>query len=61
MLDVDEAGTEAAAATSLSVTFFSATRNPSVLMFNRPFLVAILSTDTQSILFLGKVVNPTKP
>ncbi|XP_006106035.1 LOW QUALITY PROTEIN: kallistatin [Myotis lucifugus] len=61
VLDVDEIGTEAAAATSFSVTLFSAPRIPGILKFNRPFLMAILSTDTQSILFLGKVVNPTKP
>ncbi|ELK01173.1 Kallistatin [Pteropus alecto] len=61
ILDVDEAGTEAAAATSVSVTFLSASHNHRVLRFNRPFLVVIFSTKTQSILFLGKVVNPTKP
>ncbi|KAK1339503.1 hypothetical protein QTO34_020186 [Cnephaeus nilssonii] len=61
VLDVDEAGTEAAAATSISVTFFSAVHNPRILMFNRPFLMAILAADTQSILFLGKIVNPTTP
>ncbi|XP_070268595.1 kallistatin [Myotis yumanensis] len=61
VLDVDEVGTEAAAATSLSFTLLSAQRIPGILKFNRPFLMAILSTDTQSILFLGKVVNPTKP
>nr|XP_019601594.1 PREDICTED: kallistatin [Rhinolophus sinicus]XP_019601600.1 PREDICTED: kallistatin [Rhinolophus sinicus] len=60
VLDVDEAGTEAAAGTSVSVTFLSASFNPQVLWFNRPFLVVIFSTDTHSILFLGKVVNPTK-
>lgn len=58
---MDEAGTKAAAATSVSVTFLSAPLNQRVLRFNRPFLVVIFSTDTQSILFLGKVVNPTKP
>lgn len=58
ILDVDEAGTKAAAATSLSVTFLSATLNRRVLRFNRPFFVVIFSTNTQSILFLGKVVNP---
>ncbi|KAM8782181.1 kallistatin-like [Rhynchonycteris naso] len=61
VLDVDEAGTEAAAGTSGSLSFFSAFHNRNILWFNRPFLVAILSTRTQSILFLGKVVNPTSP
>lgn len=61
VLDVDEAGTEAAAATSTSFSFLSAHYNRQILRFNRPFIVVIVSTDTQSILFLGKVVNPTKP
>lgn len=61
VLDVDEAGTEAAAATSISTVFLSSKHNDKVLKFNRPFLMVIFSTDTQSILFLGKVVNPTKP
>ncbi|KAF6132822.1 serpin family A member 4 [Phyllostomus discolor] len=60
VLEVDEAGTQAAAATRVSVIFLSAARNPYVLRFNRPFFVVIFSTSTQSILFLGKVVNPTE-
>ncbi|XP_027428485.2 kallistatin [Zalophus californianus] len=60
ILEVDEIGTQAAAATGSFITFMSAQHNRSVLRFNRPFLVAIFSTNTQSILFLGKVVNPTK-
>lgn len=57
-LEVDEAGTQAAAATRLSTTFLSVPHNRYILRFNRPFFVVILSTNTQSILFLGKVVNP---
>ncbi|KAL2789534.1 kallistatin isoform 2 precursor [Daubentonia madagascariensis] len=59
-LDVNEVGTQATAATSFSVRFLSAQNNHRVLWFNRPFLVVIFSTSTQSILFLGKVVDPTK-
>nr|6F4U_D Chain D, Kallistatin [Homo sapiens]6F4V_G Chain G, Kallistatin [Homo sapiens] len=40
---------------------FSAQTNRHILRFNRPFLVVIFSTSTQSVLFLGKVVDPTKP
>ncbi|XP_057588403.1 kallistatin [Hippopotamus amphibius kiboko] len=60
ILEVDEVGTQAAVATGGFVTFWSR-HNHEVLRFNRPFLVGIFSTNTQSILFLGKVVNPTKP
>lgn len=59
-LDIDEAGTEAAASTGTSIVLLSARKNPRVLWFNRPFLVVISSPSTQSVLFLGKVVNPTK-
>uniref|UniRef100_G1SRN4 Serpin domain-containing protein n=1 Tax=Oryctolagus cuniculus TaxID=9986 RepID=G1SRN4_RABIT len=47
-LDIDEAGTEAAAAME------------SPLWFNWPFLVVISSPSAQGVLFLGRVVNPTK-
>uniref|UniRef100_A0A8C9ATP1 Serpin family A member 4 n=1 Tax=Prolemur simus TaxID=1328070 RepID=A0A8C9ATP1_PROSS len=60
-LDVNEAGTQAAAGTSFSSRFLSVPNNHRVLWFNRPFLVVIFSTSTQSILFLGKVVDPTEP
>ncbi|XP_062948249.1 kallistatin [Cynocephalus volans] len=60
-LDVDEVGTEAAAATGSSFKLFSAQKTQRVLWFDRPFLMVIFSTSTQSVLFLGKVVNPTKP
>ncbi|XP_003928877.1 kallistatin [Saimiri boliviensis] len=60
-LHVDEAGTEAAAATSFGFTFLSAQISDHVLHFNRPFLVVLFSTNTQNILFLGKVVDPTRP
>uniref|UniRef100_A0A8D1I6K5 Serpin domain-containing protein n=1 Tax=Sus scrofa TaxID=9823 RepID=A0A8D1I6K5_PIG len=59
ILEVDEVGTQASAATGSFFTFLSRD-NQQALWFNRPFLVAIFSTSTQSILFLGKVVNPKK-
>ncbi|XP_038607856.1 kallistatin-like [Tachyglossus aculeatus] len=58
VLDIGEEGTEASAATSTGTVFLSAPKITRTVLFNRPFLVAIVSTDTQSLLFLGKVVNP---
>ncbi|CAO2587239.1 SERPINA4 [Lemmus lemmus] len=58
-LDVNEVGTEAAAATGSSVMFFSAKHKKRVLVFNRPFFAVIYSTSTKNILFMGKVFNPT--
>lgn len=58
-LDVNEVGTEAAASTGSFATFLSARHKKRELTFNRPFLIVIYSTSSQSILFMGKVVNPT--
>ena len=56
VLKVDEKGTEAAAVTtSLKVPYsVSPTMN-----LNRPFLVFIVEDSTRSILFMGKIANPT--
>lgn len=58
MLDVDEEGTEGAAATGISI-------QPTSLVFltvhfNRPFLFSIIHKDTQSIIFSGKVTDPSQ-
>lgn len=58
VLDVAEEGTEAAAATGISMMTKSLIWNLISLNFNRPFLMAVISGDTQDILFLGKVANP---
>ncbi|XP_049625813.1 serine protease inhibitor A3N-like [Suncus etruscus] len=57
VLDVAENGTEAAAATGIKASFLSGSFSTMVI-FNRPFLVALFSEDTQGFLFLGKVTNP---
>ncbi|XP_068564766.1 alpha-1-antitrypsin homolog [Cebidichthys violaceus] len=56
MLSVDETGTEAAATTSIEVMPMSM---PEVMKLNRPFMVFILEHSTKSILFMGKINNPT--
>ncbi|XP_058511357.1 alpha-1-antichymotrypsin-like [Ochotona princeps] len=57
VLDVAENGTEAAAATGVGIMLTSMPVGHTVC-FDRPFLVAIVSTDPPSILFLSKVSNP---
>uniref|UniRef100_A0A8D0AAJ8 Thyroxine-binding globulin n=1 Tax=Sander lucioperca TaxID=283035 RepID=A0A8D0AAJ8_SANLU len=58
-LDVDEAGAEAASATVIGI-YVSAFLGPvPVLKFNRPFMVIITEHNTEKILFLGKIINPT--
>ena len=56
-LDVDEEGTEGAAATGIGIerTFLRI-----IVRVNRPFLIAVVLKDTQSIIFLGKVTNPSE-
>ncbi|XP_008835789.1 serpin A9 [Nannospalax galili] len=60
VLDVSEEGTEAAAATTTKLVVRSKDDPTFVIIFNRPFLILVLDKYTNSILFLGKVENPTK-
>lgn len=57
---VDEAGTEAAAATAVMVGVTSAMpEEPLEVKMDRPFIFAIQDDQTGTILFLGRVMNPT--
>ncbi|KAM9356321.1 alpha-1-antitrypsin homolog [Pholidichthys leucotaenia] len=56
VLSVTETGTEAAAATFTE--FMYLTLPPSITV-DRPFLVFILESSTDSIMFMGKINNPT--
>jgi len=59
LIDVNEAGTEAAAATSIGITTTSMPVNPPFRMIvDRPFFYAICDNQTGAILFMGTVVNP---
>ena len=54
-VDVNEAGTEAAAATSVEVGITSL---PTSIVVDRPFVFAIRERLSGTILFLGRVMNP---
>ena len=56
-ITVDEAGTEAAAATGVVVGTTSAPADPFEMVVNRPFLFAIRDRPTGALLFLGRVVD----
>jgi serpin B len=58
LVDVNEAGVEAAAATAVVIKLKSLPPQATLLRLDRPFLFALRDNRTGSILFLGQVVNP---
>ena len=58
VISVDETGTEAAAATAVSVGLTSVADPPVPVTIDRPFVFMIEHTGTGEILFLGQVTNP---
>jgi serpin B len=60
IVEVNEEGTEAAAATSVGVSVTSARPTPERFTFiaDRPFLMAIRDSQTGAILFMGAVMEP---
>jgi len=57
-VEVNEEGTEAAAATGVVMKLLSISE-PIVFRADRPFIFMIRDNATQSILFIGRVCNPT--
>ncbi len=57
-ISVDEAGTEAAAATAVVMDLTAAHAEPIDLIVNRPFLFVIRHVETNAILFIGHIVDP---
>ncbi len=55
---VDEAGTEAAAATAVIIGLTSVPQPPVEMKVDRPFIFLIRDIPTGSIIFLGRVLNP---
>ncbi len=61
-IEIDEDGTEAAAATAVvMMRAMSMPADPVTVVIDRPFLFAIQHRPSGTCLFLGRVVNPTKP
>jgi serine protease inhibitor len=57
-LALDEKGTEAAAATAVSVSVTNVGPTPDVIKIDRPFLFAIQDRESGACLFLGRVTDP---
>jgi serine protease inhibitor len=56
-VQVDEEGTEAAAVTSVGIGATSVGQNP-VMRVDRPFIFAIRENNSETVLFIGKIVEP---
>jgi serpin B len=57
-VEVNEDGTEAAAVTTIGIELTSVGDEPEPIIVNKPFIFAIREQTTNSLLFIGKVVNP---
>lgn len=58
-VEVSEEGTEAAAATSVEMVYNGGESSGFSLRVDRPFMFAIRENHSQTILFIGKIVEPT--
>jgi len=59
-VEVNEKGTEAAAASAVVMTTRGMQPSPITFHADHPFIFLIRDNQTQTILFLGRVLNPTK-
>ena len=57
-IEVNEKGTEAAAATTVHILERAAPEQPKIFDANHPFIYLIQHKETETILFMGKVVDP---
>ncbi|NDJ75935.1 MAG: serpin family protein [Chloroflexi bacterium] len=57
---VDEAGTEASAATAVILAPSGAPQDPVILTLDRPFIYLIMDNNTDSVLFMGRVLDPSQ-
>ena len=57
-LEVNEEGTEAAAATAVEMTRSLSRDPPFSMIVDRPFFCAIRDDDTGSLLFMGSIMEP---
>jgi serpin B len=57
-IEVDEEGTEAAAVTTIGIKLTSMPVEPDQFIIDKSFIFAIRERTTNTLLFIGKVVNP---
>ncbi|UCS95585.1 serpin family protein [Echinicola marina] len=59
LIDVDEKGTEAAAATVVEIELTAANPTPLIISMDRPFIFFIQEKHSGAILFMGKLSDPS--
>jgi len=57
-IDVNEEGTEAAAATAVAISLTSMPGESYTIKLDKPFIYVIYEVSTNTIVFMGRVVNP---
>jgi serpin B len=57
-VDVDESGTEAAAATAVVMRLTATPEMPITVKVDRPFIFLIRDLKTDAVIFIGRVINP---
>jgi len=57
-VEVDEEGTEAAAVTTIGIELTSMLPQPREFVIDKPFVFAIRERTTNTLLFIGQVINP---
>jgi len=58
-IETNEEGTEAAAATIVGISTTSAPSDPEILNIDHPFIYLIRETETNTVLFAGRIADPT--
>ncbi|MGD2147253.1 MAG: serpin family protein [Anaerolineae bacterium] len=58
-VSVDEEGTEAAAATAVIMKLAAVAEEPVVITIDHPFMFLIRDIETEAVLFVGRVVDPS--
>ena len=58
-VEVDEEGTEAAAVTTIGIELTSMPPQPTEFVIDKPFIFAIRERTTNTLLFIGQVLNPS--
>lgn len=59
VIEVDEQGLEAAAATGIVISVTSAVNPEAKMIVSRPFVIAIRDVPTDTLLFFGRVLDPS--